>query len=66
VGGLFVLLGSLNINKERDQRKADVANDIATALVFVISIMNVIISGFGIESQPQMFKNLYREDIIEP
>jgi hypothetical protein len=66
VGGLLVLLGSLNINKERDQRKADVTNDITTGLVFIISIVNVIISGFGLESYPQMLKNLHREDIIEP
>lgn len=66
VGGLLVLLGSLNINKERDQRKADVVNDVSTGLVFIITILNVVISGFGLESYPQMLKNLHREDIVEP
>ncbi|CAB3381404.1 Hypothetical predicted protein [Cloeon dipterum] len=66
VGVLFVLLGGLNINKERDQRKAEVINDISTALIFVISIVNVIISGFGLETKPILLSNLNREDIIEP
>ena len=66
VGVLFVALGSLNINKPRDQRLADILNDLALMFVFVISLLNVVISGFGLEQQPQLLKNLHREDIIEP
>uniref|UniRef100_A0A1A9X1I4 Ninjurin-2 n=1 Tax=Glossina brevipalpis TaxID=37001 RepID=A0A1A9X1I4_9MUSC len=54
VGILFVIIGSLNINREKDQRAAVIMNDVILVVVFVISVINVIISGFGIEysSQP--------------
>ncbi|KAH8382700.1 hypothetical protein KR009_004869, partial [Drosophila setifemur] len=54
VGILFVVIGSLNINKEKDQTAAVILNDVILVVVFVISVVNVIISGFGIEysSQP--------------
>ncbi|EDV94472.1 GH21383 [Drosophila grimshawi] len=54
VGILFVAIGSLNINKQQDQTAAIILNDIILVVIFVISVMNVIISGFGIEysSQP--------------
>ncbi|KAF4527259.1 hypothetical protein B566_EDAN006978 [Ephemera danica] len=45
---------------------ADILNDLALIVVFIISILNVIISGFGLEQHPQLLKNLHREDIIEP
>ncbi|XP_030371073.1 ninjurin-2 isoform X3 [Scaptodrosophila lebanonensis] len=49
VGILFVVIGSLNINKRKDQAAANILNDIILAMVFVISVVNIIISGFGIE-----------------
>ncbi|XP_017845909.1 ninjurin-2 isoform X1 [Drosophila busckii] len=54
VGILFVAIGSLNINKQQDQTAAIILNDVILVVVFVISVVNVIISGFGIEysSQP--------------
>ncbi|XP_035773344.1 ninjurin-2-like isoform X1 [Anopheles albimanus] len=54
VGILFVVIGSLNINRKPDQTAAIVLNDIILVLIFIISLLNVIISGFGIEysSQP--------------
>ncbi|KAM8706482.1 hypothetical protein ACLKA7_010709 [Drosophila subpalustris] len=54
VGILFVAIGSLNINKQHDQNAAIILNDIILVVIFVISVLNVIISGFGIEysSQP--------------
>ncbi|XP_037956167.1 ninjurin-2 isoform X1 [Teleopsis dalmanni] len=54
VGIFFVIIGSLNINKKEEQTAAIILNDIILVVVFLISIINVIISGFGIEysSQP--------------
>ncbi|XP_054747561.1 ninjurin-A isoform X1 [Anastrepha obliqua] len=54
VGILFVIIGSLNINHQNDQKAAIIINDIILVVIFVISVINVIISGFGIEysSQP--------------
>ncbi|KAL5276459.1 hypothetical protein ACFFRR_001968 [Megaselia abdita] len=49
VGVLFVVIGSLNLNRKKDQFAAMVINDIILAIVFVISVTNVIVSGFGIE-----------------
>ncbi|XP_046993559.1 ninjurin-2-like isoform X3 [Schistocerca americana] len=55
VGVVFLVIGGLNINKERDRRAADVLNDISLVLVFIVSVINVIISGFGMEDSSQLF-----------
>ncbi|XP_016927353.1 ninjurin-1 isoform X6 [Drosophila suzukii] len=49
VGILFVVIGSLNINREQDQTAAVILNDVILVVVFIISVVNVIISGFGLE-----------------
>lgn len=61
VGLLFVVLGSLDINKRKDQGMAIVLNDIILVLIFVISIINVVISGFGLEHSSQPLKLLEKE-----
>lgn len=53
VGIFFIIIGSLNINEKKDQSFATILNDIILVLVFVISLVNVIISGFGIEHSSQ-------------
>ncbi|XP_020715356.1 ninjurin-2 isoform X4 [Ceratitis capitata] len=55
VGILFVLIGSLNINHQKDQTAAMIINDVILVVIFVISVLNVIISGFGIEYSSQPF-----------
>ncbi|XP_049861663.1 ninjurin-2-like isoform X3 [Schistocerca gregaria] len=55
VGVVFLVIGGLNINKERDRRAADILNDISLVLVFIVSVINVIISGFGMEDSSQLF-----------
>ena len=47
VGILFLVIGGFNINEEPKEKVADILNDIITILVFVITLVNVIISGFG-------------------
>lgn len=53
---LFVIIGSLDINKKRDHTAAIVLNDIILIFVFLISIDNIIISGFGMEYSNQPLK----------
>uniref|UniRef100_A0A182TH15 Uncharacterized protein n=1 Tax=Anopheles melas TaxID=34690 RepID=A0A182TH15_9DIPT len=60
VGILFVVIGSLNINRKPDQTAAIVLNDVILVLIFVISLLNVIISGFGIEYSSQPLRLLER------
>ncbi|XP_058055604.1 ninjurin-2 [Anopheles bellator] len=62
VGILFVVIGSLNINRKPDQTAAIVLNDVILVLIFVISLLNVIISGFGIEYASQPLRRLERID----
>ncbi len=42
----------MNINDEPDQRTADILNDVIVVVIFVITLVNVIISGFGIQTDP--------------
>ncbi|XP_046612034.1 uncharacterized protein LOC124301251 isoform X1 [Neodiprion virginianus] len=49
VGVLYVIIGGLNINKSRDHRAALILNDLILLGVFLISLINIIISGFGME-----------------
>ena len=47
VGILFLVIGGFNINEEPKEKVADILNDIITVLVFIITLINVIINGFG-------------------
>ncbi|XP_035660004.1 uncharacterized protein LOC118404777 [Branchiostoma floridae] len=51
VGFLLLYKSRLNIEDEHEQHAADTANNWATALVMVITIINVFISSFGIKLQ---------------
>lgn len=55
---MFVIIGGLNINKERDHRAAIILNDMILLLIFLISIINIIISGFGLDYASQPLKLL--------
>lgn len=44
-----MVIGSLNLNRKKDQLAATIINDVILAIVFLISVINVIVSGFGIE-----------------
>merc|ERR1711997_1036520 len=47
VGILFLVIGGFNINEEPKEKVADILNDIITVLVFIITLINVVINGFG-------------------
>ena len=58
-GILFLVIGGLNINDgSPNQRTADILNDVIVVIIFLITIVNVVISGFGIRAtDPGQIKN---------
>ena len=50
---MFLVVGGLNINEEDNQKAADVLNDVITVLVFLITLVNIVINGFGIRHTTQ-------------
>ncbi len=60
---LFVVIGGLNINKDIDHRAAIILNDMILLLIFFISLINIIISGFGIEYSNQPLRLIYDHTI---
>lgn len=60
-GLICVFLGwSLNINKEKDQKKANVWNNIYTTLMMLTLAINAVISGF--EVRDSSYLQLARND----
>jgi hypothetical protein len=49
VGVLFFVIGAMNINKEDQQKTASILNDVVVVIIFLVSIINVMISSFGIQ-----------------
>ena len=51
-----MVLGALDINDESPtQMAADIINDITVIMVFIITLLNVIIASFGIETTQRLF-----------
>merc|ERR1711945_26129 len=44
VGILFLAVGGMDINNEKYHRAADIINNIATIIIFIITFINIIIS----------------------
>lgn len=61
VGILFIIIGSLNINRKNEQSAAIILNDIILVLIFIISVVNVIVSAFGIEHASQPLRLIDRD-----
>ncbi|XP_045470231.1 ninjurin-2-like isoform X4 [Harmonia axyridis] len=55
---LFVIIGGMNINKERNKKAALILNDIILVFIFLIAIVNILISGFGMEFSSQPLTHL--------
>lgn len=45
----MLVVGGLDINNHAEQHVAIILNDITLIMVFVILLINVVISGFGME-----------------
>lgn len=50
VGALFLIIGGLNLNSKPDHRPAVALNDVILLMIFLITAINVIISGFGLNN----------------
>lgn len=46
VGMVFLVLGFLNVNKEKNHRSAEILNNIATVAVFGVTVLNVLSASF--------------------
>lgn len=46
---MFVIIGGLDLNDDDDRPSAVVLNDVIVIFIFVISVINMVISAFGIE-----------------
>jgi len=49
VGILFLVIGGMDINRQEKHRVAIIINDLIVFMVFVISVLNIVISSFGIQ-----------------
>merc|ERR1712083_1069890 len=49
VGILFLILGGLDINDPEHQKTANILDNTSTVVVFIITLLNVVISGFNIQ-----------------
>ncbi|XP_071053742.1 ninjurin-2 isoform X2 [Onthophagus taurus] len=59
---LFVTIGGLNLNATSDHKAAIILNDVILIFIFIISLVNIIISGFGIEYSNNPLKLINQQD----
>lgn len=53
IGIILIFLGRWNINYRGDQRRADIANNAVVILIFLVTVVNVMVSAFGpMDSSP--------------
>jgi len=56
-GILFLVVGSLNINEEKNQRNANILTNTATVVVFIITFLNIVMGAFGFESSVAFYND---------
>jgi hypothetical protein len=49
VGVILLVIGGLDINQQADQRLAIILNDVTLIMVFFVTLINVVVSGFAME-----------------
>lgn len=57
VGIIFIVLGRLNINYSGDRRRADMMNNASVIVIFLVTVVNVLITAFG---PSESFAHLYQ------
>lgn len=55
VGAFIVLVGTVNLNKEKNHFRANVLNNMVTIFIFMITVINIIISAFGMKGSDAVF-----------
>ena len=49
VGTFLLVVGTFNINDEKQQRTANILNNIASSIIFIITFLNIVIGVFGFQ-----------------
>ncbi|XP_003737707.1 ninjurin-2 [Galendromus occidentalis] len=49
VGAFIVILGTVNLNREKNHVRANVLNNMVTIFIFIITVVNIVISSFGMK-----------------
>ncbi|XP_013776482.1 ninjurin-2-like isoform X2 [Limulus polyphemus] len=50
IGALFIVIGRMNVNKEKHQPRANSLNNAITIGIFIITVDNILISSFGMKN----------------
>ncbi|XP_065305695.1 ninjurin-1-like isoform X2 [Dermacentor albipictus] len=50
VGMVFLVLGFVNLNKDKNHRMAEILNNVATAAVFAVTVLNILTASFDSRS----------------
>lgn len=59
VGVLFIYQGLINLNEPNRQKRLNIINNLSTIMVFVITVINVFISGFGFGNDQSSSSNAW-------
>ena len=49
MGAFIVVLGTVNLNREKNHVRANVLNNMVTIFIFMITVVNIVISSFGMK-----------------
>lgn len=58
VGVVFLVLGFINVNKEKNQRLAEILNNVATAAVFAVTVLNILSASFDTRNSAEPYRRL--------
>ena len=53
----------MDINKQENQRAANILNDLILMSIFIISVINIVISSFGIQHVDLSLNNNIRNNV---
>ena len=53
----------MDINKQENQRAANILNDLVLMSIFIISVINIVISSFGIQHVDLSLNNNIRNNV---
>lgn len=56
VGVVFLVLGFINVNKEKNQRLAEILNNVATAAVFAVTVLNILSASFDTRNSAEPYR----------